>query len=153
MTISDSSDIMTGHYNKVDPVISQTRTGQSVPGTGCGYQAPPSRAASVTALTQVSNLMVTLNSSVNFIIYCIYGEKFRRLFCYLFCKTCGGGQEENRHIQRYTTTRGGIVNDRSQAYEMSTTRPSASYVNNTSLTEITSSNLKVPTHEVNEHFI
>ena len=104
-------------------------------------------------MTQVSNLLVTLNSSVNFIIYCIYGEKFRRLFCYLFCKTCGGGQEENRHIQRYTTTRGGILVDRSQAYDLSTTRPSASYMNNTSLTEIASSKLKVPMNEVNGHFV
>ena len=36
-------------------------------------------------LTPVSNLLVTLNSSVNFIIYCIFGEKFKRLFCQLFC--------------------------------------------------------------------
>ena len=36
-------------------------------------------------LTPVSNLLVTLNSSVNFIIYCIFGEKFKRLFCHLFC--------------------------------------------------------------------
>lgn len=32
-----------------------------------------------------SNLLVTINSSVNFIIYVIFGEKFKRLFLLLFC--------------------------------------------------------------------
>ena len=36
--------------------------------------------------TTVSNLLVTLNSSVNFIIYVIFGEKFKRIFLLLFCK-------------------------------------------------------------------
>ena len=59
----------------------------------------------MTALTQISNLLVTLNSSVNFIIYCIYGDKFKRLFCYIFCKKCGGAREENlQMLQRYPTT-------------------------------------------------
>jgi hypothetical protein len=49
----------------------------------------------ITALTQISNLMVTLNSSVNFIIYCIYGEKFKRLFCAIFCSRCGGARSDN----------------------------------------------------------
>ncbi|KAK4881135.1 hypothetical protein RN001_004454 [Aquatica leii] len=34
---------------------------------------------------KTSNLLVTLNSSVNFIIYVIFGEKFKRLFLRLFC--------------------------------------------------------------------
>lgn len=34
----------------------------------------------------ISNLLVTLNSSVNFIIYVIFGEKFKRIFLLLFCK-------------------------------------------------------------------
>lgn len=37
-------------------------------------------------LIVVSNLLVTLNSSVNFIIYVIFGEKFKRIFLLLFCK-------------------------------------------------------------------
>ncbi len=36
-------------------------------------------------LNNVSNLLVTFNSSVNFIIYCIFGEKFKRIFFRLFC--------------------------------------------------------------------
>jgi hypothetical protein len=56
----------------------------------------------ITALTQISNLMVTLNSSVNFIIYCIYGEKFKRLFCAIFCNRCGGARRDNlvRRVRR-----------------------------------------------------
>lgn len=34
----------------------------------------------------ISNLLVTLNSSVNFIIYVIFGEKFKRIFLQLFCE-------------------------------------------------------------------
>ncbi|XP_064114594.1 FMRFamide receptor-like isoform X1 [Macrobrachium nipponense] len=36
-------------------------------------------------LTVASNLLVTINSSVNFIIYCIFGQKFRRVFLKMFC--------------------------------------------------------------------
>ncbi|GIY11039.1 FMRFamide receptor [Caerostris extrusa] len=37
-------------------------------------------------LVRVSNLLVTVNSSVNFVIYCIFGRKFKRTFLVLFCK-------------------------------------------------------------------
>ena len=100
-----------------------------------------------TALTQVSNLLVTLNSSVNFVIYCIYGEKFKRLFCSLFCKHCGA-KEDIQHIQRYTTTRGG-----NQAYERSSTtqiyettkKTSTSDINNALSNEMAHSRLKTIT--------
>lgn len=35
----------------------------------------------------ISDLLITLNSSVNFIIYVIFGEKFQRIFLMLFCKS------------------------------------------------------------------
>lgn len=35
-------------------------------------------------LVQFSNMLVTINSSVNFVIYVIFGEKFKRLFFKLF---------------------------------------------------------------------
>lgn len=38
----------------------------------------------VDQLVKVSNLLVTINSSVNFVIYVIFGEKFKRLFFKLF---------------------------------------------------------------------
>ncbi|KPI95295.1 FMRFamide receptor [Papilio xuthus] len=36
-------------------------------------------------LVKTSNLLVTINSSVNFVIYVIFGEKFKRVFLKLFC--------------------------------------------------------------------
>ena len=36
-------------------------------------------------MININNLLVTLNSSVNFIIYCIFNDKFKRIFCKLFC--------------------------------------------------------------------
>lgn len=39
----------------------------------------------VDQIINTSNLLVTINSSVNFIIYVIFGEKFKRLFLILFC--------------------------------------------------------------------
>lgn len=46
-------------------------------------------------LIYASNLLVTINSSINFIIYVIFGEKFQRLFLILFCKNSlfGSGRE------------------------------------------------------------
>uniref|UniRef100_A0A6A7G2Q3 FMRFamide receptor-like n=1 Tax=Hirondellea gigas TaxID=1518452 RepID=A0A6A7G2Q3_9CRUS len=48
----------------------------------------------INELTILNNFLVTVNSSVNFIIYCIFGQKFRRLFLQIFCfgalqKFCG----------------------------------------------------------------
>ncbi|KAK8718874.1 hypothetical protein OTU49_014403 [Cherax quadricarinatus] len=36
-------------------------------------------------LTMASNLLVTINSSVNFIIYCIFSKRFRKLFLKMLC--------------------------------------------------------------------
>lgn len=41
----------------------------------------------VEELTMTSNLLVTINSSVNFIIYCIFGQKFRKLLLQMFCSS------------------------------------------------------------------
>lgn len=38
-------------------------------------------------LTTISNLMVIINSACNFYLYCVFGRKFRRVFCRIFC-TC-----------------------------------------------------------------
>ncbi len=40
-------------------------------------------------LTQTSNFLVTVNSSVNFVIYCIFGEKFKRIFLKAMCVLLG----------------------------------------------------------------
>ncbi|XP_067643235.1 FMRFamide receptor [Eurosta solidaginis] len=36
------------------------------------------------SLTKISNLLVTINSSANFLIYVIFGEKFKRIFLLIF---------------------------------------------------------------------
>nr|CAH7745088.1 unnamed protein product [Callosobruchus chinensis] len=41
--------------------------------------------STINYLIHFSNLLVTINSSVNFIIYVTFGEKFQRLFLALFC--------------------------------------------------------------------
>ncbi|KAL9902177.1 FMRFamide Receptor isoform 1-T7 [Glossina fuscipes fuscipes] len=38
------------------------------------------------SLTKISNLLVTINSSCNFLIYVIFGEKFKRIFLLIFFK-------------------------------------------------------------------
>ena len=43
------------------------------------YGNPPDQ------VVATSNMLITINSSVNFIIYVIFGEKFKRLFLKLFC--------------------------------------------------------------------
>ena len=106
----------------------------------CGEGGSPKEC---TALTQVSNLLVTLNSSVNFVIYCIYGEKFRRLFCDLVCKPCGGREENpttNRCYTTYTTAQG-LSTDKSQVYEANH-KTSTSYLNNTLRNETSGAKLK-----------
>lgn len=42
----------------------------------------------IMALNNTSNLLVTFNSSVNLVIYCIFGEKFKRIFLHMFCPRC-----------------------------------------------------------------
>ncbi|XP_054722361.1 FMRFamide receptor-like [Uloborus diversus] len=39
----------------------------------------------IPALVRVSNLLVTFNSSINFVIYCIFGQKFKKMFLHMFC--------------------------------------------------------------------
>lgn len=86
-----------------------------------------------TNLTKISNLLVTINSSANFIIYVIFGEKFKRICLQLFCKRKynrdapdlihyessisngggdGGTNRMSRKFSRHGTTRSTIVNFR-----------------------------------------
>lgn len=48
----------------------------------------------VDALTNTGNFLVTVNSSVNFIIYCIFGQKFRRILIRMFCRFGSKRSEE-----------------------------------------------------------
>ena len=42
--------------------------------------------APLVKLTCISSLMVITNSAVNFYLYCVFGRKFRRVFCRIFCQ-------------------------------------------------------------------
>ena len=58
----------------------------------------------IIALNNVSNLLVTFNSSVNLVIYCIFGDKFKRIFCQLFCQRARGrrdGTNQDPFLTRY----------------------------------------------------
>ncbi|KAI5637388.1 7 transmembrane receptor (rhodopsin family) domain-containing protein [Phthorimaea operculella] len=55
-------------------------------------------------LVKTSNLLVMINSSVNFIIYVIFGEKFKRVFLKMFCAgrswaRAGTGRESPEHTR------------------------------------------------------
>lgn len=56
-------------------------------------------------LVKTSNLLVMINSSVNFVIYVIFGEKFKRVFLKMFCarrwwrRRGGGGRESPEHTR------------------------------------------------------
>jgi hypothetical protein len=49
---------------------------------------------------------VTVNSSVNFVIYCIFGEKFKRIFLKSLC-TMVGNPSPHDDIMRYPQSRQG----------------------------------------------
>ncbi|KAG7168255.1 FMRFamide receptor-like [Homarus americanus] len=58
----------------------------------------------IAELTMSSNLLVTINSSVNFIIYCIFGQKFRKLFLRMFCSGflfCARGRDASLDSAAY----------------------------------------------------
>ncbi|XP_076232948.1 FMRFamide Receptor [Calliopsis andreniformis] len=53
-------------------------------------------------LVQTGNLLVTINSSINFIIYVIFGRKFKRIFLKLFCNSRLFGQgRDSPEFQTY----------------------------------------------------
>ncbi|KAF7275901.1 hypothetical protein GWI33_011159 [Rhynchophorus ferrugineus] len=49
------------------------------------FKIPTEDVFDLNMMINLSNLLVTINSSVNFVIYVIFGEKFQRLFLILFC--------------------------------------------------------------------
>ncbi|KAH0999531.1 hypothetical protein HUJ05_009640 [Dendroctonus ponderosae] len=49
------------------------------------FKIPTEDVFDLNMMINLSNLLVTINSSVNFVIYVIFGEKFQRLFLFLFC--------------------------------------------------------------------
>ncbi|ELU06181.1 hypothetical protein CAPTEDRAFT_24430, partial [Capitella teleta] len=52
----------------------------------CIVMYPNGSQQAMLVLTVVSCLMVTLNSATNFYLYCVFGRKFRQVFCLIFCR-------------------------------------------------------------------
>ncbi|UYV71590.1 GPRNNA1 [Cordylochernes scorpioides] len=50
-------------------------------------------------LVDVSNLLVSINSSVNFIIYCLFGKKFRRILGGMLLRCCPFSARADRDLQ------------------------------------------------------
>lgn len=67
------------------------------------------------ALAKVSNLLVTINSSCNFLIYVIFGEKFKRIFLLIFFKRrLSRDQPDLIHYESSISNNGdGTINHRS----------------------------------------
>jgi len=55
-------------------------------------------------LSHMRNLLVNVNSAVNFILYCAVGHKFRRVFLQTFCQSACCG-----HVTAATTLTGAAV--------------------------------------------
>ncbi|KAF6039074.1 GPRNNA1 [Bugula neritina] len=56
----------------------------------------------------VRNFMVTLNSAVNFILYCALGQKFRKVFFKTFCKRFRRHRETSSERRTVSSTNGTI---------------------------------------------
>lgn len=54
-------------------------------------------------MVQAGNVLVTINSSINFIIYVIFGRKFKKIFLRLFCSSrmFGSGRGDSPEFQNY----------------------------------------------------
>ncbi|EDV97661.1 FMRFamide receptor [Drosophila grimshawi] len=65
-------------------------------------------------VTKVSNLLITTNSSVNFLIYIIFGEKFKRIFLLIFFKRrLSRDQPDLIHYESSISNGDGTMNHRS----------------------------------------
>ncbi len=56
------------------------------------------------AIREITDLLLTVNSSVNFILYCIFNKAFRTQFMLLFCKRCTNVDESFFHRASFKST-------------------------------------------------
>lgn len=89
-------------------------------------------------LIVLSNLLVTLNSSVNFVIYVIFGEKFKRIFLLLFCKSRLGRESPDGLMHDDSSFSNGDGNNRSSGRfsRHGTQRSTTATSNGTNLSKI-----------------
>ena len=60
---------------------------------------PPQSTDYVRFLNSIINLMLTYNSSINFLIYCLIGKKFRRIFFQMFLSNLCGKDPEAKDVK------------------------------------------------------
>ncbi|XP_055607472.1 FMRFamide receptor-like [Uranotaenia lowii] len=89
-------------------------------------------------LVKTSNLLVTINSSVNFIIYVIFGEKFKRIFLLLFCKSRLGRESPDGFLHEDSSFSNGDGSNRNSGrfQRVGTTRSSTTKISNSTLGSI-----------------
>ncbi|XP_059616844.1 FMRFamide receptor-like [Phlebotomus argentipes] len=96
-------------------------------------------------LVNASNLLVTINSSVNFIIYVIFGEKFKRIFLTLFCKGRIGRESPDGLIHDDSSFSNGDGNHRNSGrFQRHGTTRSSTRSNGTSLRITRSVRVRAP---------
>uniref|UniRef100_A0A1B0CRX1 G-protein coupled receptors family 1 profile domain-containing protein n=2 Tax=Lutzomyia longipalpis TaxID=7200 RepID=A0A1B0CRX1_LUTLO len=96
-------------------------------------------------LVNTSNLLVTINSSVNFIIYVIFGEKFKRIFLTLFCKGRIGRESPDGLIHDDSSFSNGDGNHRNSGrFQRHGTSRSSTRSNGTSLRITRSVRVRAP---------
>ncbi|XP_055711920.1 FMRFamide receptor-like [Phlebotomus papatasi] len=96
-------------------------------------------------LVNTSNLLVTINSSVNFIIYVIFGEKFKRIFLTLFCKGRIGRESPDGLIHDDSSFSNGDGNHRNSGrFQRHGTTRSSTRSNGTSLRITRSVRVRAP---------
>ncbi|XP_031636401.1 FMRFamide receptor [Contarinia nasturtii] len=96
----------------------------------------------------ISNLLVTLNSSVNFIIYVIFGEKFKRIFLQLFCEGRIGRESPDGIVQEDSSYSNGDGNrSSSRLSRHGTQRTSLNLRNGTSLKIKRINRIRAPTQD------
>ncbi|XP_058445990.1 FMRFamide receptor [Malaya genurostris] len=89
-------------------------------------------------LVKTSNLLVTINSSVNFIIYVIFGEKFKRIFLMLFCKSRLGRESPDGFLHEDSSFSNGEGSNRNSGrfQRVGTTRSSTTKISNSAFGSI-----------------
>ncbi|EAA01756.2 AGAP001862-PA [Anopheles gambiae str. PEST] len=89
-------------------------------------------------MVKVSNLLVTINSSVNFFIYVIFGEKFKRIFLLLFCKPRGRQSPDDGLIHDDSSFSNGDASNRNSGrfQRVGTTRSTSTKLSNCSMRTI-----------------
>nr|AKQ63057.1 RGWamide receptor 1 [Platynereis dumerilii] len=66
----------------------------------------------IRGVREITDLLLTINSGVNFVLYCTFNKIFRRNFVALFCKQCSDGTKEEQFAGRssFASFKGTVMN-------------------------------------------